>query len=487
MNILGQIISGLNKEEVRFYKMYASRIKSAGPRKDLLLFDHLRSSADAPDEELFNSLYKGKVKNAYYRLKNRLAEDLNLCLLSQHYYKIDILYIYHLLSLSRLYFSRRNFQLAFKYIRKAEEEATLRENFELLDIIYGEHIRLSHEIVSINPEEYILKRQENSKLLNTHRQIDDILAAVNYRMKITQNFSEKETQIIKLLEKTSADFSTDPRILKSPKLRFKMYSAVSQVLLQRREYSSLEKYLLKTYTQFKKEKLFHKENHDLKLQMLTYIVNALFKNKKNEESLHYAEELNSAMQEFGKMLYEKYVFFYYNSLVINYSVQNKDKAIALLEELRENKALKQTPFYELFVYLNLAVLWFDKGEYHNSIRFLNKLYLHPNYKNADHTLKFKITVAELIIRYELQDFEFFEHRLKQVKKEYRNLLNSRDFDREKEMIGNLKKMIVSDNFKKDKKLVAQLTKFMDSGIERSEDAEIIDYNAWLRKKLTFNK
>ena len=40
-----------------------------------------------------------------------------------------------------------------------------------------------------------------------------------------------------------------------------------------------------------------------------------------------------------------FLFFYYNSLVINYSVLDKEKAIHILEEAKQNEHIKQLPTY----------------------------------------------------------------------------------------------------------------------------------------------
>ena len=42
------------------------------------------------------------------------------------------------------------------------------------------------------------------------------------------------------------------------------------------------------------------------------------------------KSLKNAMEEYHHMLYDKYTFFYYNSLVINYSKLDRDKAISIL-------------------------------------------------------------------------------------------------------------------------------------------------------------
>jgi tetratricopeptide (TPR) repeat protein len=211
-------------------------------------------------------------------------------------------------------------------------------------------------------------------------------------------------------------------------------------------------------------------------------VNASFKNKKYEQSLKHAEEMHEAMKEYGKLLYDKFLFFYYNSLVINYSVLNKDKAISILEELISKRTLKSQPFYELFIYLNLAILWFEKGEFHNSIRSLNKLYTHAEYKNADETLKFKIAVAELIIRYELLDFDFLETRIKYVKKHFKPTISKPEHEREKEFIFILSKMMEAPQLSKNKKLSLRIQKF-SSPKQTLDDTELINYTTWLRGKI----
>jgi len=192
------------------------------------------------------------------------------------------------------------------------------------------------------------------------------------------------------------------------------------------------------------------------------------------------------MKEYNKLLYDKFLFFYYNSLVINYSLLNKDKAISILDELISKRTLKSQPFYELFVYLNLAILWFEKREFHNSIRSLNKLYVHPEFKNADVALRFKIAVAELIIRYELLDFDFLETRIKQVKKQFKEMLYHPEQEREREFLSILNRMIVVPELTRDKKLLSRIQKFSSLKI-LLDDTEVINYSTWLKGKIQKNK
>ncbi len=483
MDILNHIINGLNKEQVRFFKMYLSRIETEDDRKDVLLFDYIRRSGENFDEEkIFTRLYKSKEKNSFYRLKNRLMREVNKSLTIQHFDDETIVYIFRLLALVKFYLNKNSIKPANYFLRKAESKAQSIENHELLDIIYGEFIRLSREMISINPEEYIEKRKENQKKLNSVRAIDDILAAVTYRLKVTQNYTAGENPILNLLEKTINDFTADKTLLRSPQLRFRIYNAVSQVLLQKHQYKVLEDYLLKTYRTFLKEKLFSKNNHDSKLQMLVYIINSLYKNGKLNKSLEFAEVLHKSMKEFGNMLYDKYLFYYYNSQVINYSQLNGARAIEILEELKENDKLKSNLFYQRFIYLNLFTIWFDLKDFHKAAKNLTKLYMLKDYKEADASLRFKIAIADLITRHELGDTDTLEYKMKQVKKDFKELIQLPELESEKKLIEILQLMTTSNQSRK-KSLPARIKSFLkEKQTIPSEDAGLINYHNWLKEK-----
>lgn len=484
MDTLNQMILGLNKEEIRFFKIYSSRINSNQPRKDIELFDIIKKEREQFDEDAASwKLYPEGNKNPYYRLKNRLKSDLSKCLMVQHFDDEDQTQAINLYSLARHYMSRNLFPLAEHFLGKAEKRALGIENLELLDLIYTEFIRLSQEMLSINPETYILKRQENESRLKSIRQIDDILATVKYKLKITQNFSPVDNPVVDMLQETVQQLTDSKELKGSSALRFKIYQAVSQILLQQHDYPNLEDYLRVTYAEFENEKLFNRSNHQTKLQMLTYMVNALFKNDKSEESLEWAERLKAGMEEFDRLHYDRFLFFYYNSLVINYSKVDMEKAISILRDLEGNKKLQKTPFYIVFVYLNLSIFHFDLGDYRESIKRLNQLYHHERFANTAEPLKFRIAILEMLIRLELGDTDFLEYRMKQIKKDFKDQLENQENVRESMLLD-----LISDMFLKGKSLRSDEMKdriklFTKTTSPRSEDAELVNYNRWLEQKL----
>src|ERR1700752_505554 len=135
MNVLPEIINLLNKEEIRGFKLFAKRTNASNGRKDILLFDHIKKGAAYEDEKIFGKLYKGKDKNAFYRLKHRLLEDIGISLLLQHFNSSEINVVLNNYLLAKLFISKNKWQIAMFYMAKAEKKARDIESFELLDLL----------------------------------------------------------------------------------------------------------------------------------------------------------------------------------------------------------------------------------------------------------------------------------------------------------------------------------------------------------------
>ena len=485
MNILPQVIGNMSKEEIRNFKLFINRTEKSTERKDEILFNAIRQQFPMYDEDkVLKKLYNSEDKNALYRLKNRLFDDIGKSLSLHYFDSNEYTIILNSILLSRLFQSKGQAPTAYYYLNKAFKKANESEQIEWLDIIYGEFIKLSHETLEINPEEYIQKRKDNRSKLTIIQEIDDILAALIYRIKVSQNFAKQNTEILSLLQKTVNDFAKSKDVKNSPVLRFKIYQSVSRILLQQQDYKSLEKYLLKTYSEFTKEKLFNKNNHDTKLQMLTYLINSLFYNKKIDLSLEYVEKLKSAMSEYNNLLYDKYLFYYYNSLVINYTVKNIDKAIEILHEAKDNNSIKKLPIYSVFVYLNLAVLNFDKKNFKESLKHLVKPMMQDAFQNLDEAWHLKLAVFELMIRFELEDFDYLETKINRVKKDFAALIKKAEYNRQKGMILTVEMMMKSEGVKKDKQLIKHIDQLLSGIMESStSEADIINYGDWLRTKI----
>ena len=113
MNILFEIINSLNKEESRFYKLFAGRTNSGDLRKDILLFDFIKQNGEDYDEQIISDELYHENKNSFYQLKNRLYKDLNKSMMLQHMGKEKDIFILHFVLLARVYKRKGNVKLSF--------------------------------------------------------------------------------------------------------------------------------------------------------------------------------------------------------------------------------------------------------------------------------------------------------------------------------------------------------------------------------------
>ena len=86
-------------------------------------------------------------------------------MLLQHLnYEEDLSILQNLL-LSRVFRQKQKNKVAEVYLKKAEQKAEKTEAYELLNLIYNELIKLSHDMISIDVEYYIEKKKENNERL----------------------------------------------------------------------------------------------------------------------------------------------------------------------------------------------------------------------------------------------------------------------------------------------------------------------------------
>ncbi len=485
MDTLHSLVQSLTKEEIRFYKLYSQRYATGQDSLGNKLFDLMRREDKVySDQATFERLYTGKgEKNTYYRLKNRLQHDLCDSLTMLHFDKDETNELYRYICVYNILYSKQKYELAYYFIRQAEKKAEQSNNPELLDSIYSHIVKLSNHILKINPEEYVNKQSENALLLNRLRQMDQVLAVLNYRIKVTQNFQKGNENLLKLVDKTVKDFGRDKTISENRSFQIKIYRAISQAMVQKRRFHELEVYLLKTYDSFQKKQWLDKDTHDVHLQMLVYIINSFLMQKKFEEALHYIRTLGTEMERYERALYDKYLFFYYNTQLLVYLDKDNNQALHILDEFERITRKAANSYYEQFIHLNRAILYFWMRKYPDAVRSIIKLYINDHYKQADRSFKFKIEIAEVIMQYEAGDLDTAERRIKQIKKSYKDLLKDDAFYADRTVLDILVSLMSGDPKKPTAKTQNKISKLIQDIAGATEvETDIIEYARWLAPK-----
>lgn len=484
MDILNQIVEKLTKDELRFFKFYLGAIPG-DDRKDMVLVDYVRQSGNKFDEQkIIRKLkYDAVDKNSYYRLKNRVIQDIGTSLVLLHTHKNDLYELQHYITLYHIYYSKALYKPCLVYLKKAEKIARTIESYELLDMVYSYFIRLSADLVEINPDDYITLREENAKLVSQLRSLDDLLATVTYRLKLSQNFGPGDRKQLDLLQQQVNAIARKTTSHYSRNLQTKIYRAFSQIFLQLHNYKALEKVVEETYRRFEEKQWFDKANHDLRLQMLTYYANALYKNGKNKESLAVTDILGKEIEQYNKLHYDRYLFFFYNLQLVNNSVLNPVRALKILDDFQNEIHRKQNYYYDTFIYLNRSGLLYDTGRYKEALKSLVKLYLSDSFRGADKAFRFKVEMSELIITYESGDYDTLLYRIGQVRKDYKALAAQKNYQRDFALLNLLQNMAATSDVKRDtaiQKAIKTLLKQKAGPV--NTDSEIINYNGWLERK-----
>jgi tetratricopeptide (TPR) repeat protein len=475
MKALDTIINVLSKEEVRFYKLFVGRTNNQQERKDQVLFNLMRKDNS-------EDLHKRAIKtlktspNNLYQLKHRIYNDLNNSMVWQHIWKDKQSKSFSFVLLSRVYKNKGELELSFHYLKKAEKEAIDSELYEVLSIIYSEIIEISHELLSVDVDHYIELKRNNIKILSEIDEMGLLLAKIMYDIKTKQNFGKSDGSLVKLIKTKYGKISKEKNLVNSPRFRIRLFKMYSRLLLQERDYQSLEKFLIESYNEFGKDKLFNRSNHNEKLTLLTYLSNCLYKTKKYKQSLKYSEELLSGMKEYDSFLHDKYLFYYYNILVLNYAKTDKKKALDYLNKASRSEVIKKLPTYTTFIYLNTSLIYYQQKKYKLSIKSIARLIQQEDFLLLDKSFQLKLYIAELIIRLNINQEEIIEEKIDFIRGEYKSILSDKEFKRDNEVIDLISRLIYDKEIEGDIKRI--LTYLSD---DDSRDLDIISYNDWMRE------
>ena len=475
MKALDTIINVLSKEEVRFYKLFVGRTNNQQERKDQVLFNLMRKDNS-------EDLHKRAIKtlktspNNLYQLKHRIYNDLNNSMVWQHIWKDKQSKSFSFVLLSRVYKNKGELELSFHYLKKAEKEAIDSELYEVLSIIYSEIIEISHELLSVDVDHYIELKRNNIKILSEIDEMDLLLAKIMYDIKTKQNFGKSDGSLVKLIKTKYGKISKEKNLVNSPRFRIRLFKMYSRLLLQERDYQSLEKFLIESYNEFGTDKLFNRSNHNEKLTLLTYLSNCLYKTKKYKQSLKYSEELLSSMKEYDSFLHDKYLFYYYNMLVLNHAKTDKKKALDYLNKASRSEVIKKLPTYTTFIYLNTSLIYYQQKKYKLSIKSIARLIQQEDFLLLDKSFQLKLYIAELIIRLNINQEEIIEEKIDFIRGEYKSILSDKEFKRDNEVIDLISRLIYDKEIEGDIKRI--LTYLSD---DDSRDLDIISYNDWMRE------
>ncbi len=427
MDILERIIENLTSDEVRRFKILSNRFKADEEKKLLILFDAIRSGGfKNVEEDVVQQLYGStdpKSKNTYYRLRNKLLSNLEKSLLFYHYNYKNSIESLNNLQLSMLYQERGLYREAYYSLRKAEKVALEQDQFQILEVIYDDMVRLAiHHDVDI--EQVIERRRFNQTKIDFIRANSEVLGMVTQGL-MRRNFSRSRSSstVIETLQKIQTQLEEHKHLFLSSSGRILVLRTVVSILIQKSAWMELSEYTERIFREFEQENIFQADNHPTRLMLRIWRINALHKILNLSEAESIIEALEKDLKLFKRQNYNEFAFHFFSAKIFHLKLKGQiDAAAEVLASALDNPDILHQEMYEVYLLISLADQYFCQGAFEQATATIRCIISHAGYQLLDEELQFFIQLFEIVNLHEAKRFSEVEAAQKALRKKYKKLL-----------------------------------------------------------------
>lgn len=422
MDTLSEIISILNNEETKDFKLYLKKKNKRHDTKNIELFSILKTGDINKLKKIYNS---NKNKDAYHSLRKRLNESLILFLSNKTFEKnnSEAHEALRLLVVSKFLLENNLYKPAFKCLEKAEKTAEKLELYSLL-----------HEILQTKLQYYLLNSKENlellsnkilknQELLNKETRFNIAYAVIKQAFKNTQANGEiiNLTDLISQVTKTYQLKSTD----------FFNYKSIYQILHLANEFANIQQNFLLIETFVNKAATIINQqpvsNNQLyyHIHILYYLANFYFRNMLFIDSEKYLKQMQIQMLQQNGLYFNlfKHRFLILESLNLHFTGDTQNALQKVTAELNNlpNKFLNED-----VIDLQLCeAFYLAKQNNKLALKSFAKL-LHTDIwyeKKMGIVWTIRKNLIEILIQAQFNNFDYAISRLQSFKNRYRKYLN----------------------------------------------------------------
>lgn len=426
MDILESIIENLTSDEVRRFKILSNRFKADEEKKMLALFDSIRSGeAQAEDAAPVERMYgeeNDQTRNRYYRLRNKLLNNLEKSLLFYHFNYKNTLEAYNFLQIASLLRERGLFRETLYYLRRAEKVAHREDMFGALEIIYDEMVRLG-TVFEVDVAAVLRLRNENSEKLSIWRADQEVLALVTQEL-LRKNYGrgQHSQTVIETLEALRQRLEGHAHLFRSASGRIMILKTVVSILLQKEAFSELVAYVEATFAEFEAQDVFG-DHQGLRIMMQVWRINGQLKLLRLDGLDADIQALWKDLERNRKQHFREYAFYYYSAAAYWHKLTgNLPQASLLLEEAIAALQGKSSEVQGWFLLISRADTFFCQGDFGQARATLRKALSHPVAAQLDPTLIAYASVLEAVCLSETGNDEAALALVRQMKKDMKAVI-----------------------------------------------------------------
>ena len=271
-----------------------------GSGKILQLFELLRKEEKLSREQIISKIYgKGKetdkaVVHAYYQLRLRLNEKIENFILEQVHKEDTGTFIKNLVSIAGLFFRRRLYQLAWHYVKKAEELAVNSDKYGELNLLYALQIEYHWRPYAPDIEELVNKINKNLVRVKKEYDLNSAVALIKHRISEARQ-PEDIPDVESIVQDILKAYPIDKKVMNTTSFKYKVTSIVGYILYEKKDFDALEQYLIKAYKKMEQTNMFDRyNNYQYKINLLANISMANFKIKEISLSEKYLKDFHEA-------------------------------------------------------------------------------------------------------------------------------------------------------------------------------------------------
>ncbi len=494
MKKVEDIIRSLSEKEAKNFIFFVNRMRTSQKESKIVqLFDAYYHETYKNNEQIIRELFPGMSKNAFYRLRNRLLDEVQQSLLVQYSRMDDELNVHRMIMLARIAFNKDDYATAHTLLLEAEKKALKIEAYELAMIIYKELIGMSSLVGTVNSHYYIEKRRE---ILLKHARLSEfryLLSSVTFTLTESIHNSKTDDDIMQALHKIKDKLEESGLAKTSFNARYNVHQSIANTLYQEKKYKLLAEHLIKGYEEFNQTDFKEKDKHRRKIVTLSWIIAAHHWMLRIPESIPYLDKMSEALKQHDGIFEDKFKPFYVTyEHSVYYHTRQLDKSIKTLNRFTEEYLqgrdivyLSELPQSILKGHFGRFVQsYFAKGDYDNALKQLAPCYISEIHDKLPRELRMEIAVMEAIIYFEKKEFKYALDHLRRTKRMYKKLLAEPKNVIFKSFINLLNILIKNGGFDLSKEQEKMVNEFIAMHPPYGEPFEkCINYKVWFEAKL----
>ena len=488
MDSLQEILITFSKEDTKEFKSFVNRQRKIKNRKDYELFKILLNGDNLHQEEIVQSIYGGKNIEAYHGLRKSLTKQIIQFIMMKQLQddQTATAAVSGYMSVSRYLFENKSFKTAWKYLKKAEEQALTFELYEQLQQVYNLQVKFSETPFSPDLKEIIRKHKENKVLAEQDERAAIAFSIIKSRLnsyKLTGKSIPFDEIIKHILE--SYDLSQD--FYSRPKLFYQIMSVFRSAVVAKKDYYSFEPFIIGNYQKFILKTGFKRKDNEYKALLLYMIAQTLYRNKKFEDSLGYSSQLKEVIEQMTQSQTIDILFKHSMLSAANSFFTGKiADAINMLESNMSNPIMNKNVQDSLNLKLNLSFYWLYAGEPQKANRILLSV-SHTNKwceKIMGKEWVLKKDLLEMIIQYELNNDDLALNKIRSIERVYGFLKENDQYQRVQVYLQLCKEIFLNPDIAKTKDFYDKVEYSFDWIPMQLEDLQAVMYYAWFKSKMT---